>query len=94
MIKKDTKLILTDLGILTSREITKEEAHSKEPDSVYYKDNKAYEWIEPDLTGEDMIITILAKQSRDIRSIRTICSFFLFISLLLIFLFILLPALR
>lgn len=92
MIKKDTKLILTDLGILTSREITKEEAHSKEPDSVYYKDNKAYEWIEPDLTGEDMIITILAKQSRDIRTIRSICTFFalligagLFIGFLLLF---------
>lgn len=94
MTKKELKFLLTDTEILSSKKITEEEASSKDPQMIYHEKNDVYEWEPSELTHEEIMEALMARQTLDIRSIRTICSFFLFISLLLIFLFILLPALR
>ena len=89
MTKRDLKFLLTDMELLSTKKITEAEASAKDPETIYHEDEEIYEWEESDLTHEDIVEALLAKQTQDIRSIKNICTFFavvLCISLLLAFL--------
>lgn len=79
MNKRDIKFLLTDLDILTSKEITEKEAELKAPEMIYHDREKIYEWEENNLTHEDILEALSAKQTQDIHTIRNICSLFAFV---------------
>ncbi|SHO48119.1 hypothetical protein [Anaerocolumna xylanovorans] len=95
MTKRDIKFLLTDLEILHSKKITEAEAASKDPQIIYHENNEVYEWKEPELTHEDIVEALLAKQTESINAIKNICSFFAFVLAALLLLgFILLLSVR
>lgn len=82
MDKTDVKLLLQDLRILESYEITKEEINHFPAGTVYETDGKYFHWSESELTEEYIKIAIMAKQTHYLRTIRNVVIFFFIASLL------------
>lgn len=76
MTKRDLRFLLTDLEIFQFKETTETEASLKDPQMIYHINEEVYEWEESELTHEDIVEALLAKQTKNISTIKNICFFF------------------
>jgi hypothetical protein len=83
MNKKDIKILLSDLDIIEKEDIHKSDITAQNQDDTYTsKDNYSYRFVDSELTSEDIKTALLAKQTKDIQTIKKMVLFFVILTIL------------
>ncbi len=81
MTKKDLKVNLIDLGIHKEKYLNENAADQYGEDEIYRKDGRAYLIYDSELSSDEINTALLAKQAKDIITIRKMIIFFVGITL-------------
>lgn len=81
MTKKDLKINLVDLGIHKEKYLHEDAVDQYGEDEIYRKDGHSYLIYDTELSSDEINTAILAKQAKDITTIRKMVSFFVGITL-------------
>ena len=81
MTKKDLKINLIDLGIHKEKFLNENAADQYGDDEIYRRDGRSYLIYDSELSSDEINTALLAKQAKDITTIRKMITFFVGITL-------------
>ncbi len=85
MTKKELRVNLVDLGINRDRYLSEEAVEQFDKDEIYEKDGHSYLIYDTELSSDEINTALLAKQTKEINSIRKMILFFIGVTLLSMF---------
>lgn len=86
MTKKDLRVNLVDLGINKEKCLNENAVEQFDQDEIYVKDGRSYLIYDTELSSAEINTALLAKQTKEINTIRKMIVFFIGVTLLSMFL--------
>lgn len=86
MTKKDLRVNLIDLGINKDKYLSEDAIEQFDQDEIYEKDGHSYLIYDSELSSDEINTALLAKQTKEINTIRKMITFFVGVTLLSMFL--------